>query len=111
MKTDSPHHPSTAARFAAAFAGALLLAGTALPVAAEMPEHGFGHGTVDHVLLVSVDGLHQSDLAWYVQTHPSSTLAALMARGVDFSNASTPFPSDSFPGMIALATGGDPRAT
>src|SRR5260370_42290997 len=32
---------------------------------------------VDHVLLISVDGLHQSDLAWYVQTHPKSTLAAL----------------------------------
>ena len=55
---------------------------------------------VDHVLLVSVDGMHQSDLAWYVQTHPDSTLAKLMAKGVDYSNASTPFPSDSFPGSI-----------
>jgi hypothetical protein len=26
------------------------------------------------VLLVSVDGLHQSDLAWYVQTHPNACL-------------------------------------
>src|SRR5262249_10623925 len=26
--------------------------------------------TVDHVLLVSVDGLHQSDLSWYVSHHP-----------------------------------------
>jgi hypothetical protein len=54
------------------------------------------HETVDHVLLISVDGMHQSDLAWYVQTHPKSTLAKLMAHGVNFSNASTPFPSDSF---------------
>ena len=41
-------------------------------------------GKVDHVLLVWLDGLHQSDLAWDVQTHPNSTLAALMAEGVDY---------------------------
>ncbi|HEX3444675.1 MAG TPA: alkaline phosphatase family protein, partial [Chthoniobacterales bacterium] len=64
-----------------------------------------------HVLLISVDGMHQSDLAWYVQTHPSSTLAMLVARGVDYSNASTPFPSDSFPGMIGQLTGGNPFST
>jgi len=68
-------------------------------------------GTVDHVLLISVDGLHQSDLAWYVQTHPNSTLAALAAQGVDYSNASTPFPSDSYPGMIGQLTGGNPSST
>jgi predicted AlkP superfamily pyrophosphatase or phosphodiesterase len=67
--------------------------------------------TVSHVLLISVDGMHQSDLAWYVQTHPKSTLAALMAQGVDFSNASTPFPSDSFPGMVGQVTGGNPSTT
>jgi hypothetical protein len=67
--------------------------------------------TVDHVLLVSVDGMHQSDLAWYVQTHPNSTLAELMAQGIDYSNASTPFPSDSYPGMIAQVTGGNPSST
>src|SRR5262245_32219444 len=50
---------------------------------------------VQHVLLISVDGLHQSDLAWYVQNYPQSTLAALTTQGVDYSNASTPFPSDS----------------
>ena len=66
---------------------------------------------VEHVLLVSVDGLHQSDLAWYVQTHPGSNLAALVARGVDYSDASTPFPSDSFPGMVGQVTGGNPSST
>ena len=30
-----------------------------------------------HVLLISVDGMHQSDLDWYVTHHPSSTLARL----------------------------------
>jgi predicted AlkP superfamily pyrophosphatase or phosphodiesterase len=67
--------------------------------------------TVSHVLLISIDGMHQSDLAWYVETHPKSTLAALVAQGVDFSNASTPFPSDSFPGMVGQLTGGNPRTT
>lgn len=69
------------------------------------------HKKVEHVLLVSVDGLHQSDLAWYVQTHPGSALAALMAGGVDYSDASTPFPSDSFPGMVGQVTGGNPATT
>ncbi|MBV9488534.1 MAG: alkaline phosphatase family protein [Verrucomicrobia bacterium] len=70
-----------------------------------------GPQKVEHVLLVSVDGMHQSDLAWYVQAHPKSTLAALTARGVDYSNASTPFPSDSFPGLIGQVTGGNPSST
>jgi hypothetical protein len=66
---------------------------------------------VHHVLLISVDGLHQSDLAWYIQTHPSATLATLAANGVDYGNASTPFPSDSFPGLVAQVTGGNPSST
>ena len=64
-----------------------------------------------HVLLLSVDGLHQSDLMWFVRNHPESTLAQLMRRGVEFSNAQTPFPSDSFPGMTAPMTGGNPKST
>lgn len=78
---------------------------------ADPPEHAKSGQQVDHVLLISVDGLHQSDLAWYVQVHPGSTLAGLMARGVDYSDASTPFPSDSFPGMIGQVTGGNPSTT
>jgi hypothetical protein len=66
---------------------------------------------VEHVLLISVDGMHQSDLAWYVQTHPKSTFAMLMAQGINYSNASTPFPSDSFPGLIGQVTGGNPSTT
>src|SRR5260370_34304000 len=63
---------------------------------------------VAHVLLISVDGMHQSDLAWYAQNFPKSTLASLLAQGVDYSNASTPYPSDSFPGMLGQLTGGNP---
>jgi hypothetical protein len=64
-----------------------------------------------HVLLLSVDGLHQSDLTWYVTVHPGSALAALVHGGVEFTNAQTPFPSDSFPGMVGQVTGGNPKTT
>ncbi|WP_030436803.1 alkaline phosphatase family protein [Actinoplanes subtropicus] len=64
-----------------------------------------------HVLLLSIDGLHQQDLDWYVRTHPQSTLARLTASGTRYRNAATPYPSDSFPGMLAQVTGGDPRTT
>jgi hypothetical protein len=64
-----------------------------------------------HVLLLSVDGLHQSDLGWYVSNHPSSALAKLVRKGVDFTHAVTPVPSDSFPGMVAQVTGGNPSST
>ena len=71
----------------------------------------FHEDNARHVLLLSVDGLHQADLSWYVRQHPTSALAALVARGVDFTHASTPVPSDSFPGMLAQATGGNPDTT
>jgi hypothetical protein len=64
-----------------------------------------------HVLLVSVDGLHQSDLAWYVSRNPKSALARLVGSGVEYTNAKTTTPSDSFPGMVAQATGGSPGTT
>ena len=66
---------------------------------------------IQHVLLLSVDGLHQQDLAWYVRQHPNSTMANLVRGGVDYPNASTPIPSDSFPGMVGQVTGGDPGVT
>jgi hypothetical protein len=64
-----------------------------------------------HVLLISVDGLHQTDLAWFVEHHPASALAGLVKGGAEFTNAQTPVPSDSFPGMVAQVTGGNPSST
>jgi hypothetical protein len=63
------------------------------------------------VLLISVDGMHQSDLAWFVSQHPGSALAQLVRQGVEFTHAQTPVPSDSFPGMVGQVTGGDPSST
>ena len=70
-----------------------------------------GHGSIKHVLLISVDGLHQQDLTWYVKNHPHSVLAALDHQGLEYGNAETPFPSDSFPGLVGQVTGGNPRST
>ena len=73
-------------------------------------DHGHHHqNSISHVLLISVDGLHQSDLEWYVSNHPSSEMAKLVGGGAEYSQAQTPIPSDSFPGMTAQVTGGNPR--
>ena len=99
---------------AAAAGGAVLVAGT-LASASAATVHGgaAGHprGGIRHVLLLSVDGLHQQDLSWYVQHYPASTLASLVRHGIDYTDALTPVPSDSSPGMVAQATGGDPGVT
>ncbi|MGN6792112.1 MAG: alkaline phosphatase family protein [Streptosporangiaceae bacterium] len=104
-------------RSAFAAVAAALLAGPALasaPALASSSSQGFGGhrgSEISHVLLISVDGLHQQDLIWYVHTHPDSVLAALMRHGTEYSRAMTPFPSDSFPGMVGQVTGGDPGVT
>ena len=66
---------------------------------------------IDHVLLISVDGMHQSDLDWYIASHPHSELARLASGAAEFTNNHTSDPSDSDPGGTAIMTGGDPRAT
>jgi len=63
---------------------------------------------VRHVLLISVDGLHALDVANFVASHPNSALAELSRHGITYSNARTPANSDSFPGLLAMVTGGSP---
>ncbi|GAB2443855.1 alkaline phosphatase family protein [Nocardia tengchongensis] len=99
----------------AAAVGAVALACTATGIAMATPgdngqgqnDNGQGHNGKDgkHVLLISVDGLHQADLAWYVEQHPNSALANLAGNGEQYTNAQTTNPSDSFPGMVAQLTG------
>src|ERR1700686_5455506 len=78
-----------------------MLAGVALGATAKAAD-------IDHVLLISVDGLHALDVARFVDAHPNSALAELSRHGVTYSNARTPANSDSFPGLLALVTGGSP---
>ncbi len=99
-----------AALAAAAAAVAIPTALTAGPAVAEHPHHPH-HARIQHVLLISVDGMHQSDLDWYVANHPNSELAKLAEGGQEYTNDHTADPSDSDPGGTALMTGGDPKVT
>jgi predicted AlkP superfamily pyrophosphatase or phosphodiesterase len=64
--------------------------------------------SASHVLLISVDGLHALDVSRYIDSHPHSAFAELVSHGVTYTNARTPANSDSFPGLLALVTGGSP---
>lgn len=86
--------------------GALGLSAATLAPLAVMAD-----STNRHVLLISVDGLHASDLQKWIPSHPSSTFAELSRVGTTFSEASTSTPSDSFPGLLAMVTGGTPKTT
>jgi hypothetical protein len=86
-------------------AGAALLSVTTVVRATE-PEDSHRH--LSHVLLISVDGMHEVDLRLWIKDHPGGALAALAKRGTTYSAAFTTAPSDSFPGMIAQASGGTP---
>jgi hypothetical protein len=66
---------------------------------------------IQHVLLISVDGLHALDVQNYIQAHQDSTLAQLARHGIVYTHAHTVGPADSFPGLLALTTGGTPAVT
>jgi len=80
---------------------------------------GVGSGKVQHVLLLSIDGMHEAD--FYNCTHGISgvnggepycpNMAALSQTAISYVNATSSKPSDSFPGMAALASGGTPKST
>ncbi|GAQ78022.1 hypothetical protein KFL_000060890 [Klebsormidium nitens] len=67
---------------------------------------------IDHVLIISVDGLHEQGVEYFSTSCPRTpTLPALAGsqhtvRGTHYTNAFTTIPSDSFPGTLALLTGG-----
>jgi len=69
------------------------------------------HAKAKHVVLLSIDGFHQFDLAKYILAHPTSALAGLVNRGTQYTNTTSSRPSDSFPGTLAMTTGGSPAST
>jgi hypothetical protein len=88
-----------------------MLAGAALGATAKAAD-------VDHVLLISIDGMHALD---YINCASGVSgvnggqpycphLAALRATGLNYLDASTSKPSDSFPGLMAMVSGGSPRS-
>src|SRR3984957_11949159 len=99
---------AVAAGLAAALGGAAVAsAATAAP---GNTGNGHHHG-IKHVLLISVDGMHQSDLDWYVANHPNSELGRLATGGAEYTDAQTADPSDSAPTGTGLMTGADPKLT
>src|SRR5271165_807520 len=69
---------------------------------------------IRHVLLISVDGMHAIDYANCAKGLPGvnggapycPNLAALGQTGITYKNTSTSKPSDSFPGLTAIVSGG-----
>jgi hypothetical protein len=80
------------------------------PVAgAQDGRHSDDHLGSRHVLLISIDGMHAVDYENCVVSNTCPTLAALGKTGVNYTRTTTSRPSDSFPGLMALVTGGSPR--
>ncbi|HEY0778831.1 MAG TPA: alkaline phosphatase family protein, partial [Gemmatirosa sp.] len=67
--------------------------------------------SISHVLLISIDGMHEADLERYARLNPTSALAQLVGSGILYTSASTSRPSDSFPGLLSMITGGSPLST
>ncbi|HEX2662615.1 MAG TPA: alkaline phosphatase family protein [Candidatus Acidoferrum sp.] len=80
------------------------LIGFAIPASAQDNQ-----GNITHVLLISIDGMHAVDYANCVESGNCPTLASLGKTGVNYTRTTTSRPSDSFPGLMALVTGGSPR--
>ena len=67
------------------------------------------HEPSRHVLLISIDGMHELDFENCVASNTCPNLKALRASGVSYTRTSTSKPSDSFPGLMAIVTGGTPK--
>jgi hypothetical protein len=98
--------------------GVLLAACLSLPGSTFAQGYGSNEGqNIHHVLLISIDGMHAVDFLNCSTGLPGvnngapycPTLAQLGENGVNYLNSSTSKPSDSFPGLMALMTGGSPR--
>jgi Type I phosphodiesterase / nucleotide pyrophosphatase len=78
-----------------------------------------GSANIKHVLLLSIDGMHAVD--FYNCAHGIAganggspycpNMAELSGRAVNYVGTISSRPSDSFPGLAALVTGGSPKST
>ena len=93
-------------RFAAITALAISACATSLALA---DDDGHDRSHSRHVLLISIDGMHALDFQNCVANQTCPNLAALGATGIDYRRTSTSKPSDSFPGLMAIVTGGTPK--
>ncbi|HTV46522.1 MAG TPA: alkaline phosphatase family protein [Stellaceae bacterium] len=99
-----------------ALLGAALLAASAGPQV-HADEGALGGQGIRRVLLISIDGMHALDFINCSEGISGvnggapycPNLAELAETGVNYLETSTSRPSDSFPGLMALVTGGSPR--
>ena len=103
----------------------LVLAGVAAAIALSSTHSvaaenkSVGSGPVKHVLLLSIDGMHAVDFYNCANGIPGANggapycpnMAALGQTAINYVNAASSKPSDSFPGMATLASGGTPKST
>ncbi|KAK5757682.1 hypothetical protein LTS12_012141 [Elasticomyces elasticus] len=64
-----------------------------------------------YVIMISVDGMHASDVEKWTTYSPNGNISALLKTGYEYTNAYTSAPSDSFPGTMAQYTGATPKTT
>jgi len=69
-----------------------------------------GGSVASRVLVISVDGMHEQDMANCIEAKTCPNIAALASTGTLFTGAHTPGLSDSFPGLAAILTGGSPKS-
>src|SRR5579872_4084833 len=95
-----------------------LLAATSSFAAGNDGDHDHGK-KIKRVLLISVDGMHAVDFLNCANGISNvnngqpfcPAIAALGTNGINYVAASTSKPSDSFPGLTAIITGGSPALT
>ena len=64
-----------------------------------------------HVLILTIDGFRETDLEDAHLSVDLPNLRALQAAGITYLNATSPAPADSFPGLLGIMTGANPRTT
>ena len=88
---------------------ATALALTTMPNTYAQPRDGRDDDKISHVLLISIDGMHAVDFANCLASRTCPNMAELAETGVKYTRTTTSRPSDSFPGFMALVSGGTPR--
>jgi Type I phosphodiesterase / nucleotide pyrophosphatase len=89
---------------------AVLLGAIALGATVQASAGGDDHQLTQHVLLISIDGMHALDYENCVKDNTCPAMALLGKHGVTYTRTSTSKPSDSFPGLMAIVTGGSPKS-
>jgi hypothetical protein len=92
-----------------AIAIAISVATLAAPAFSESGHDFNGHNGMQHVLLISIDGMHALDFENCGTGGYCPNLASLGSHGVTYTRTTTSRPSDSFPGLMALVTGASPK--